>query len=141
MIEPTPPSWMRRAEKREFRRLIAARSALGKPVSDAELDMVADYVAVRLRLTELRGRVTPGLPTDEFLRLTRAIEAATSTSRRLARDLRLIAPPIQRVGKKEAARIAAEKMGADAWDGLLDHDRPRSVFQVPRTPPNANGGD
>ncbi|KQP53015.1 hypothetical protein ASF34_01185 [Methylobacterium sp. Leaf106] len=131
---------MRRAEKREFRRVIAARSALGKPISDAELDMVADYVAARLRLAELRDRVTPGLPTDEYLRLTRAIEAATSTSRRLARDLRLIAPPIPRPGKKEAARLAAEKLGTDAWDSLLEPDRPRSPFQVPRTPTGILGG-
>lgn len=128
-----PPTWMKRAEKREFRRVIAARSGLGTPVSEAELDTVVDYVLARLRLVELRDRAAKAEFPNSYLKIVRAIEATTATSRRLAQDLRLIAPPAPPLGKKAAAALAAEKAAGGGWDDLL-HPGGTGRFRTARPP-------
>lgn len=52
--ELTPPKWLTKAEKFAFHRLVAQREAAGKPVSATETDAIADLVAIRTRLADLR---------------------------------------------------------------------------------------
>jgi hypothetical protein len=89
---PAPP-WMKRREKAEFLRVVQARFDLGNPVKPAELDTICDYVACRLRLRKLEEFAAKAHFQHEHIALARSIEAATGTSRRLAKDLGLILPP------------------------------------------------
>lgn len=103
--EFSPPRWMVRSEKLDFRRLIEARIAVGRPVLATEFDLVCDYVSARSRLAVLRrmtkfaisqckgkdGLATYGYWPDQKIALAfiRQTEAAAAHSRRLARDLHL----------------------------------------------------
>ncbi len=107
--ELAPPRWMTRAEKNEFRRLIDARKAVGKPVLLTERDLLIDYVSARSRVAVLRrmtdyavGRCKDdgsglkrfGYWPDQKIALSfmRQTESAAAHSRRLARDLKLVDP-------------------------------------------------
>lgn len=91
-VEISPPGWLGRAEKSEFRRVSAARKGLGRPVTPAEVDALSDYVAARSRLRVLtkRAAALTDYETDSLLKLHRQLDATTSLSRRLARDLGLV---------------------------------------------------
>lgn len=85
----TAPRWLKAAEKQEFARVIEARNSLGNPVSAAELNALVDYVGTRSRLRTLRRMEAQADYPAERLAAMRAIETATSTSRRLGKDLHL----------------------------------------------------
>ena len=93
--QPTlmPPSWRSTAEKNRFRQVIAAQNAMDWLVTAAELDALADYCASRRRIVELRRKISEDPYGVNFLPLTRAIEAATATARRLGKDLGLAGSP------------------------------------------------
>jgi hypothetical protein len=99
-IEPReirPPSWLSRPEKRVFVCLINSKMVSGKPVSTAEIDLVADLVAARSRIATLMRmwrRATAdadGYPPSErhALALARQLDTTVTLSRRLARELGL----------------------------------------------------
>ncbi|MGN6311286.1 MAG: hypothetical protein ACTHNN_17225 [Xanthobacteraceae bacterium] len=104
-----PPRWMSRAEKNDFRRLIDARKAVGKPVLPTERDLLVDYISARSRVAVLRrmtdfaigqcrddgsGLKKFGYWPDQKIALSfmRQTESAAAHSRRLARDLKLVDP-------------------------------------------------
>lgn len=84
-----PPKWMRKSEKETFNRLISARSEAGRPVEAIEFDAVCDLVAARSRLDKLRRMEREASFPAERLATMRAIETATATARKLAKDLHL----------------------------------------------------
>jgi hypothetical protein len=92
------PRWLTRAEKAAFRRIEGIRAAAGKPLSEAEIDLVADYVSARGRLTDLRRlyrsamrdlRESPDDPSccAAVLSAARAIDTASGAARRLGRTI------------------------------------------------------
>lgn len=88
-VQLTPPSWMKKAEKTTFRRLIQARSDAGRPVQSIEFDALCDLVAARSRLDDLRDMLPEAPFPSDKLAVLRQIEATTSTARRLSKDLHL----------------------------------------------------
>lgn len=91
-----PPNNLDRREKREFRRIVAARADLARPLRLAEVDTAVDYVRTRHRIAVLeiladhRRKAEARTHPSSFLQTVRALETATATSRRLAGDLGLI---------------------------------------------------
>jgi hypothetical protein len=94
------PRWLSRAEKADFRRIEAQRKAIGKPVSEAEVDAVADLVSVRSRIADIRkvyreargqARSSPLNLADRasFLAVARQIDAMVANAQRQARRLGL----------------------------------------------------
>lgn len=101
------PRWMTRVEKADFHRVVDARNAVGNPVLATEFDLVCDYVSCRSRVAALRRLVksavaecrdkyrdskTDGYPPDQrhAAMMIRQLDATTSLSRRLARELGLM---------------------------------------------------
>ena len=102
LSEIRPPTWLTRAEKRAFRRLIEAHFGTKRQVSAGQADAIADYVASRSRVAALtklwRRAVRPNSdfalldaqPNErEIAALARQIDSTTSLSRRLAEQLGL----------------------------------------------------
>jgi hypothetical protein len=95
------PSWLSRAEKGVFKRVILARKAGGKPVNASEIDAVTDFVSCRTRIAALNAMLAEALPkSSDFApnqkhaaALIRQIDTTTALSRRLARELKLTANP------------------------------------------------
>lgn len=85
----TPPKWMRKAEKETFRRLISARFEAGRPLQGIEFDALCDLVAARSRIDKLRRMEREASFPAERLATMRAVETATATARKLAKDLHL----------------------------------------------------
>ncbi len=93
----SPPRWMSRPEKHDFKRVIEARNLLQNPVLPTELDLLVDYVSLRSRIDALRRLFKKQLaeagPNISFQRhaasLARTIDASTALSRRLGRELQL----------------------------------------------------
>ena len=105
-----PPRWMTRSEKSDFRRVIDARKAAGRPVMATEFDTICDFVSSRSRLAFLRRLTKEAVrqcredPLERFklhplghqpeqrhaMAVIRQTEAAAAHSRRLARDLGLV---------------------------------------------------
>ena len=94
------PRWLSRAEKADLRRLESQRAAIGKPVSAAEVDAIADLGSARSRIADLRKLYKQGLRqlkenpliNDErafVLRLANQIDQATGRAQRMARQLGL----------------------------------------------------
>ena len=46
--------WLTRAEKLAFNRLVEHRNATGKPVSEAEIELICDLVDLRSRISFAR---------------------------------------------------------------------------------------
>ena len=101
----TPPSWLTRAEKAAFRRIIAARKAMNKPVSEAESDMIADLVTLRSRIADTRSQYehvraalarNPDWKSDQahLLATSRMIDAQTAKAQQMAAALGLF-PTLQ----------------------------------------------
>jgi hypothetical protein len=92
-----PPRWMSRPEKHDFRRVIAARKAVGRPVLPTEFDLVVDHVECRGRLAALRKLLQRALrdakefqPSEKHAaNLVVQMNSTTSLSRRLAGELGL----------------------------------------------------
>jgi hypothetical protein len=94
---------MTKVEKREFARVVEARTTAGNPVSAAEVDLVVDYVTSRSRISLLRKLLGHAFtePDDRkhypsqkhAAALIRQIDTTTSMSRRLARALHLTEQP------------------------------------------------
>jgi hypothetical protein len=80
---------MKKSEKLTFNRLISARSEAGRPVEGIEYDAICDLVAARSRLDQLRQMMREASFPAERLATMRAIETATATARKLAKDLHL----------------------------------------------------
>lgn len=85
-----PPSWMKKAEKTTFARLIRARFEAGRPVQAIEFDTLCDLVSARSRLATLRKMLLDDPFPAERLAILRGMEATTATARRLSRDLHLM---------------------------------------------------
>lgn len=94
------PRWLTRAEKLHFRRIESMLAAAGRPLSDADVDPVADYVSARSRLADLRRvyrlaarelRESPDDPSNRaaVLAAARAIDTASGAARRLGRAIGL----------------------------------------------------
>ena len=84
-----PPSWLSKAEKTTFRQVIAARNEMGRPVSTAERDAVADYAATRRRIVDLRRLQASAVFQKDQISAASAVSAATKLARQLGRDLGL----------------------------------------------------
>jgi phage terminase small subunit len=98
------PKWLNRAEKREFRRVIAARKSEGRPLTPLEFNTALDYARGRERLATLiilAERLRRDSTSASYLNAIRAVEAATAASRRLARDLGLVQDRRTRPAKAE----------------------------------------
>ena len=48
------PRWLTRAEKLAFNRLVEQRNDTGKPVSEAEIELICDLVDLRSRISFAR---------------------------------------------------------------------------------------
>jgi hypothetical protein len=48
------PRWLKRAEKLAFNRLVEQRNDTGKPVSEAEIELICDLVDLRSRISFAR---------------------------------------------------------------------------------------
>jgi hypothetical protein len=106
----SPPRWMTKGEKNDFRRILAARNALSIPVLASEVDILADYVNCRSRVAALRKltklAIDECLERDSYGRqsciprdqrhaasMIRQLDASSALARRLARALGLFGTP------------------------------------------------
>lgn len=86
------PNGLDRAGKRLFRQIVRQISQGERPFSDAETDLIADYIAARRRVDLLgsllaertRGKAAFQIPENSVMALTRQIDATTTLSHRLA---------------------------------------------------------
>lgn len=94
------PDWMDRAEKKEFRTIIAQRFDDKCEPTQAEQDKIADYIAIRGRIEVMRYMMrkdqreiaSGGHSTStksRMLQLARQMDAAERQSHQLAADLGL----------------------------------------------------
>jgi hypothetical protein len=101
------PRWLTRAEKADFRRIEGRRKAVGEPVSEAEVDAVADLVSLRSRIADIRkvyrlarnqARSCPLNLADRasFLAVARQLDTATANAQRQARRLGLGSPTTEK---------------------------------------------
>jgi len=95
------PDWMDRAEKKEFRAIIAQRFDAKCEPTQAEQDKIADYIAIRGRIEVMRymmhkdqREIANGSQLNStktrMLQLARQMDAAEKQSHQLAADLGLI---------------------------------------------------
>jgi hypothetical protein len=95
--ETRPPSWLTRAERRAFQRMVETGFGADKSISAARSDVLADYVQSRSRIAALTrawraaARDADGYPPSErhVIALSRQLDATVGLSRRLARELGL----------------------------------------------------
>ncbi|RWC10776.1 MAG: hypothetical protein EOS52_23695 [Mesorhizobium sp.] len=94
------PRWLTRAEKAAFRRICSLLSAAGRPVSDADVDTIADLVSLRSRIADTRRiykfavdslKRNPAWKSDQALALSasRQIDAQTAKAQNMAAALGL----------------------------------------------------
>ncbi|RWL47209.1 MAG: hypothetical protein EOR60_09605 [Mesorhizobium sp.] len=92
------PRWLTRAEKVQFRRVCEQMSAAGRPLSDADVDPIADLVTLRSRIADTRRiyryavdalKKNPAWRSDQSLALStsRQLDAQTAKAQRMAAAL------------------------------------------------------
>ncbi len=97
-LDPRPPVWMSRPEKRLFASIVEARKDLNRPVLSGEVDVLCDLISCRSRIATLKkmadDAVATAGPNVQHQRhaagLLRQVDAATALARRLTKDLGLI---------------------------------------------------
>jgi phage terminase small subunit len=96
-VEIKAPSWMPRGEKLMFRRVVSQLNGAGVDVSEAQIDLIADYVEARLRIKALSDMLEDEIAAKSsfvvdkarILQLNGQINATTSLSHRIAEKLGL----------------------------------------------------
>ena len=94
------PRWLTRVERASIRRIEGIRAEAEKPVLDAEVDALADYVFARSRVSDLRKmyktalaelRAFPDTPSNVLavLKIAAQIDTTSSAARRLGRQIGL----------------------------------------------------
>ncbi|MDG4896624.1 hypothetical protein P9272_23945 [Mesorhizobium sp. WSM4976] len=94
------PRWLSRAEKAAFRRLCEQISAAGRPLSDADVEPIADLVSLRSRIADTRRiyryavdalKKNPAWRSDQSLALatSRQLDAQTAKAQHMAAALGL----------------------------------------------------
>jgi len=84
---------MNPAAKREFFALVAIETGWKSFVTEAELEELADYADLRIRLAGLRKLMRSALrqkDSNQVMALNREINATMQRAQRLAADLRLV---------------------------------------------------
>jgi phage terminase small subunit len=90
-----PPTWLTRAEKMQFRRIVEALIEGKRAVSAGDVDRIADYVSARSRVTALRKMLNEDLRTKNpfdstkalIVSLSRQIDATTTLMHRIAEKI------------------------------------------------------
>jgi phage terminase small subunit len=91
------PSWMNRAGKRMFRQVSRQLNAPETPLSDAQTDLICDYVEARLRIASLADMLGAdiaeasafNIDKARIIALSRQIDATTALSHKIADKLGL----------------------------------------------------
>ena len=89
-----PPSWLSKAEKKQFLALFSRENVGKQPISALDIDAIGDYVAARTRIRQLRELVSKEMreeypSTSRIIALSRQIDATTALSRRIGSKLGL----------------------------------------------------
>lgn len=94
------PRWLSRSEKARFRRIERLRIDGGRPILDAEVDAICDYLCSRSRIDHLRKmhrravrewQEDPDVPSAQnaVLAIGRQIDSASAAARRLGKSIGL----------------------------------------------------